>query len=230
MNQSEIKKDILALIGSKSKLKRDVFELSKQRFSELKQSLAQYIHELAIQVEEVDPRLEVSYQDMGDYYAQVTIAGDTLVFALHTNIFFFPNSSRFWESAYLKENPSRGYCGIINVYNFLADSVRFNRGEDSGYLVARLFLNSENHFFVEGKMELGLMFNAFINDQFTKERMVDFVTAVIRYSINFDLFVPHYQNISMITLNDANRIKDNINLKTGKRLGFQFGLEDNSTE
>jgi hypothetical protein len=43
-----------------------------------------------------------------------------------------------------------GYFGVVNVYNFLSDSFRYNRERDLGYLVARIFLNKEGHFFVQG--------------------------------------------------------------------------------
>jgi len=230
MDSDKIKAELLQIIKDKSSLKRDVFELSKERFKVLKKRIHDLIKELSSEIESVDPRLEISYKDLGDYYAQLTIAGDTLVFALHTNVFFFPDSSPHWDTQYLKEKVGRGYCGTIQVYNFLADSVRFNREQDAGYLIARLFLNAENHFFVEGKKELGPMFNDFINDEFTEERIMDFLTAVVRHSLNFELYVPTYHTVSQITLGDANSLKDNIRLRTGKRLGFQFGMGDDSIE
>jgi len=228
VSSTQFQSDILELIGQKSKLKRDVFELSKSRFKQLKNVLREYVDKLALAVKEIDPRLEVDYKDLGDYYAQVTIAGDTLIFSLHTNVFVFPESNPLWTTSYVKNNHQRAYCATIQVYNFLADSVRFNRDSDAGYLLARLFLNVDNHFFVEGKKELGLMFNNFMNEELSENRILDFLTAVIKHSISFDLFVPNYENVAAITLGDANRLKDNIALRTGKRLGFQFGLTEES--
>jgi len=230
MGSGKIKVEVVDIIKTKSSLKRDVFELSKERFKVLKQCIHEFINELSSEIGKEDSRLEISYKDLGDYYAQLTIAGDTLMFALHTNVFFFPDSSPHWETNYLKEKVGRGYCGTIQVYNFLADSVRYNRQEDAGYLIARLFLNSENHFFVEGKKEIGPMFNDFINDEFTEERIMDFLSAVVRHALNFELYVPNYNTVSQISLGDANSLKDNISLKTGKRLGFQFGMGDDSIE
>ncbi len=230
MGTDKIKAEVLEIIKTKSSLKRDVFELSKERFKVLKKCIHELVNELGTEIDSVDPRLEISYRDLGDYYAQMTIAGDTLMFALHTNVFFFPDSSPHWDTHYLKENVGRGYCGTIQVYNFLADSVRYNRQQDAGYLIARLFLNAENHFFVEGKKELGPMFNDFINDEFTEDRIMNFLSAVVRHSLNFELYVPNYNTVSQISLGDANDLKDNISLKTGKRLGFQFGIDEDSIE
>jgi len=230
MDGTKLKADVVGLIKSKSKLKRDVFELSKLRFKELKTCLSKVIAELSAEIHPIDPRLEISFKDLGEYYAQITIAGDTLMFVLHTNVFFFPDSSQHWNSSYLKHDVNRGYCGNIQVYNFLADSIRYNREKDAGYLIARLFLNMENHFFVEGKKELSLIFNNFMHDELTDSRMKDFILLAIKHSITFDLFVPQYQNIQKLSLAEAKRLKDNISLKTGKRLGFQFGLGDDSVE
>ena len=44
----------------------------------------------------------------------------------------------------------RTYCGVINMYNFLSDSFKYNRENDLGYLIGRMFINKENTF-VEGK-------------------------------------------------------------------------------
>ena len=218
--------EIADLIKSKSSLKRDVIDLSVQRFKELKEILQHLIHELEEDVSKKDPRLEFSFLDLGEHYAQITIAGDVLLFALHTNVFYFPNENPYWQSSYLKEDNNRGFCGTIQVYNFLADSVRFNREHDLGYLLARLFVNVDNHFFVEGKTELGLLFNNFVYDELTKEKMREVVLSIIKYCLNFDLYVPHYNHVAQITLGDANTMKNDGTFRTGKRLGFQFGMDE----
>lgn len=219
-------KDVLDLIKTKSKLKQDVFELSKRSFSEMKSILRDLALNWEKEISAFDDRLEIAYKDLGEYYAQITIAGDTLLFGLHSNVFFFPNESPYWNSSYLKEDQGRGYCGTISVYNFLADSIRYNREHDLGYMVARLFINSEAHFFVEGKKELGLLFNDFLHSELTSDQMREFLIAVVRHCINFDLFVPDYNLVAQISLADANTMQQSQSYKTGKRLGFQFGMDD----
>ena len=56
---------------------------------------------------------------------------------------------------YPEENPNRGFCGLIHIYNFLNDSFKYNRVHDLGYLIGRIFINHENHFMVQGKRQLG---------------------------------------------------------------------------
>jgi len=222
--------EVIDLIKTKSKLKRDVFELSRQSFAEMKVVLKELIQDWASEIAAEDNRLEISYKDLGDYYARVTIAGDTLLFSLHTNVFLFPTDSPYWNSSYLKEEHGRGFCGTVSVYNFLADSIRYNREEDIGYMVARLFLNAENHFFVEGKKEMGLLFNDFLHSELDRKSMKDFLIAVINHCLNFDLYVPSYNHVSQISIADANAMQKSQSFKTGKRLGFQFGMEEEGPE
>lgn len=227
MEKKEIYSEVLDLITSKSSLKRDIFELTVQRFADLKEELAIIAEELRKDITEADPRLEISFKDIGKFYCQLTIAGDTLLFHMHTNVFKFAKDSYYWKSGYLQEDERRGFCGTIQVYNFLADSFRFNRERDIGYMVARLFLNHENHFFVEGKNELRYIFNDFVNSKLSKKCMRKIVYEVIKGSLEFDLYSPNYRDIDEITVHDARVLKDVISLKTGKRLGFQFGSDPN---
>ncbi len=213
---------VIDLIKQKSVLKRNVYELTKEQFKLFKTELAELCKEWTREVAETDPRLEVTFKDIGEYYVQLTIAGDVLIFCMHTNVFKFPENSFYWKSSYLKEDTERAYCGIIQVYNFLADSFRFNRSKDVGYLVSRIMINKERHFYVEGKQELAYLFNDFVNAEFNKQNRREVIKAIVKYCIDFDLLVPAYKNIQEITLEDASSLKDAISLKTGKRLGFQF--------
>jgi len=221
---------VVDLIKQKSVLKRNVYELTKEQFTLFKTELAELCAEWTKDVAETDPRLEVTFKDIGEYYVQLTIAGDVLIFCMHTNVFKFPENSFYWKSSYLKDDPERAYCGIIQVYNFLADSFRFHRSKDLGYLVSRVLINKENHFYVEGKQELAYLFNDFVNAKFDKESRREVIKAIVKYCIDFDLLVPAYKNIQEITLQDASTMKDAISLKTGKRLGFQFSKGSDFTE
>jgi hypothetical protein len=77
---------------------------------------------------------------------ELKAAGDLIIFHMHTNVFKLDQSHSLWKSSYLEEDEMRGYFGLINVYNFLSDSFKFNREGDLGYLVARIFLNKDGHF------------------------------------------------------------------------------------
>ena len=225
MEKDKDYKETLELIKTKSVLKRDIFELTIERFEEFKIVLGEITEELSNEMAEIDPRLEISFRDLGKFYCQLTIAGDVLLFNMHTNVFNFAQNSFYWKSGYLQEDVNRGYCGTIQVFNFLADSFRFRRENDIGYMIARIFVNHENHFFVEGKKELGYMFNDFVNSRLGKKCIRKIIYSVIKYCLEFDLYSPNYHDVDQISLRDARSLKDVISLKTGKRLGFQFGSD-----
>ena len=95
----------------------------------------------------------------GQMACELQAAGDVVIFHMHTNVFLLDQSHSLWRSSYLGEDATRGYFGVVNMYNFLNDSFKFNRMQDLGYLVARLLVNREGHFLVQGKRQLGFLFN-----------------------------------------------------------------------
>jgi hypothetical protein len=145
---------------------------------------------------------------------------------MHTNVFQLDDSNAVWKSGYVKNNPDNSYVGIINVYNFLADSFKYQRVSDVGYLIARIFVNKENHFFVQGKRQLGFLYNDFINSQFDKNMMSKVVESAILYTLDFDLLAPPYENLQQVTVDEIQSVTTSTNLATGKRMGFRFGLDE----
>lgn len=83
---------------------------------------------------------------------------------MHTNAFAFDATHPLSKSNYVSLNSDRGVCGMISVYNFMADAIKFERRGEIGQLLGRIFINSENHFFVEGKKQVGILFNNFSTD------------------------------------------------------------------
>ncbi len=230
MEEQSPHQQVLDLVKAKSMHKRDVFELLQSRFQTFKEVLKELTEEFKTEVAAIDPRLEVAYKDLGAFYCQLTIAGDVLLFSMHTNVFRFPNNSVYWRSSYLQEDKQRGYVGIIQIHNFLADSFRYHREQDLGYLIGRLFINSEDHYFLEGKKELGYKYNDFVNAVIDRDKMKEILCSIITYTIKFDLYIPAYSEVQEVTLREVNRMKDNVNLRTGKRLGFQFQWEDTTSD
>ncbi len=122
------------------------------------------MNELSEEINAVTKDVSVKFIDKDDYEFHIKFGGDILVFFMHTNVFDFEKSHPIWKTSYLKDDELRAYCGMINVYNFLSDSFKYNRLNDVGYLVARLFLNKDEHYFVEGKRQLGFLYNDFVNE------------------------------------------------------------------
>ncbi len=219
----ETKRDkIYDLFKTSSCTKQDVFQVTGEVFDEIKSVLQNIAEEYAKHVGEVDERVKIEYSSESPYRAQIQFGGDLLVFQMHTNVFSFEKEHHIWKTSYVKEDESRVYCGIINVYNFLADSFKFGRLNDAGYLVSRLFVNREKHFFVEGKKELNYLFNNFVDGKLTHEVMTDIIESSILYAIKFELQTPPFANMERISVNQMNQLSQNNNLGTDKQLGFRL--------
>jgi hypothetical protein len=221
---------ILNIIKEKSVLKQNVFSNMNLNFKILKQVLKELCDTLNDEMEGVDERIMISYVEKGEYEAELRVAGDVLVFHMHTNVFQFDTGHSIWKTSYLKENSSRAYCGIINVYNFLNDSFKYNRINDSGYLIARIFINNESHFMVQGKRQMGFLYNDFVNAMIDKEQLTSIVNSAILYTLDFDLLTPPYENVKEVKVHEMRQLTDSLQLKTGKRLGFRFQADTDEIE
>ncbi len=213
---------ILKLFKEKSSLKQDVFYNNIKVFEELKDIIKEVSSELKEEAEKIDNRIIVDYIEKGPYEVELKVAGDILFFQMHTNVFDFDKSHPMWKTAYVRENPSRSFCGMIYVYNFLSDSFKYNRVNDVGYMIARLFINNERHYFVEGKRQLGFLYNDFANKIIDREALKNIILSAIIYAIDFDLFTPPFEEMQEISVSQILEASENMRIKTGKRLGFRF--------
>jgi hypothetical protein len=226
---SESRELIYKLIREKSKVKQDVFQNTKDQFLLLKEVLKESNDDVSEKMSE-DNRLEFYFKEKGEFEAEIKLAGDILIFHMHTNVFQFDKSHSLWRSNYLKDDETNGFVGIINVYNFLADSFKFQRGRDVGYLIARIFINRDNHFLVQGKRQLGFLYNDFIQSKLDKEKLRQIVDSAILYTLDFDLFAPPYQNQQEVSVAEMEDLSQTMNIATGKRLGFKFGYDNDLVE
>jgi len=230
MNEKEAQELIFKTVKDKSVLKQDVFNNIILNFKVLKQVLKEVGDDLRGRVEAVDERVIVEYKDTGEFEAQLRVAGDVLVFHMHTNVFKFDTQHNLWNTSYFKENGNRGYCGVINIYNFLNDSIKYSRVNDSGYMIGRLFINAENHFMVEGKRQMGFLYNDILNSVIDKDKMKAIIQSSILYTLDFDLFIPPYDQVKEVSVFEIQQLSDNLKLKTAKRLGFRFKADSDTVE
>lgn len=220
------KADILKALKQKASTKQEVFDITEEYFELLKQGLVGMSAELRAEVDQFDKRVGIGYKSRSKYEAQLKFGGDTLVFNMHTNIFLFDSSHHLQRTKYVREDPMRGYCGIINVYNFLSDSFRYQRMNDAGYLIARIFINKDRHFFVEGKKRLGFLFSQFDRQEINSEKLIEIVEECMSFSLDFDLYTPDFDRVKLVSVHQILELSNNIKLRTEKRLGFEFSALD----
>ena len=214
---------ILNLLTTKAALKQDIIEDTEKIFNCLKGVLLEEVTALKEKI--TDPRVRMEYNDKSRFEAQVFVGSDALLFHMHNNIFLLPEAHPFWEQKYLKDNPSRGYFGIIYIYNFLAQSLIQGRSNDLGYLIGRIFVNSEGHFFMEGKGALGTSFQDIGEECLCDDILREVILTSFEFALNFDLLTPPYEIVSQINVQQAVAISDSLSMQTGKRLGFKFESE-----
>jgi hypothetical protein len=217
---------ILHQLSTRATLKQGVFDSTLESFSELKEVLKEFPDYYNPQLSEMDQRLLLQYEEVGSFVAKLKVAGDVLVFFMHTNAFMFDREHKVWEQDYAKDNAARCYSGVINIYNFLYDSFRYSRQEDLGYLVARVFVNREKCFFVEGKRQRSMGVSGFGKAQLNSEMWHRIVETSMLYSLEFDLLVPPYENMSVLTMAQMNEEIMQSRIRTGKRLGFIYNADD----
>ena len=203
-----------------------MYKITERVFAQMQEILIAKATRLNNAVE--SPDVTISYEESGDFDAKLKFSGDTLLFNMHTNVFDFEPSHPMKKTSYIKEDKMRSFCGVINIYNFLSDSLKYNRLNDAGFLIARVFVNKDSHFFVEGDKELGFLFNDFVNQKINNEQMENIINSAIEYSLNFDLQTPDFNAVKMVSVHQIIEANNSHKIKTSKRLGFKFSYETNN--
>lgn len=221
-----MKQTILATLKEKSATKQHVYDQTLDVFKTMKNVLEKLAKEYNEQLMHSDSRILFEYKDNGVFEAELKFSGDVLVFMMHTNIFEFNREHNIWKMGYVKENVLNSYCGVIHIYNFLADSFKYQRYEDLGYLVGRIFVNKDKHYFVEGKKQLAFLYNDFGKSIIEESALKEIIETAISYALEFDLLVPPYEHVKLSSVGQVAQKREHSKLITGKRLGFQFNTDD----
>lgn len=213
---------ILKKLAGKSLLKKRVYQNTFEVFQELKMVAELVRFEIDRQFRKEGLNIPVEFRDKGEFEGELRFAGDTLLFIMHTNVFEFSRVQEVMKTPYIKEDHERSYCGLINIYNFLTDSFRHNRFNDLGYLVARIFVNKEKFFLVEGKHQTSFYYNQFMGEPINQQAMRRIIEAAMSYSIDFDLLVPPYELVKETSVSNVIENSFRMKVKTAKRMGFKF--------
>ncbi len=229
MKEKELRAMLLEAYVIKSNVKQKVYQNTVQTLKILRKVLKSLEKDYISAIKEQVPHSALpSFREKGPFEMEFEIGGDLLIFSMHSNVFEFDNKHPVLNTKYIQDDPLRSYCGMINIYNFLADSFKYNRINDLGYLVTRIFINKDNHYFVEGKRQSNDSDNikGFATDTVSPGVMRQIIETAIRYCIEFDLLIPPYDNVKLATVDQMREKITHSKMTTGKRLGFGFNADD----
>jgi hypothetical protein len=227
MTNKEYRESLMEAYVIKSAVKQQVYNITAESFLILRKVLKQletdYIKALKGKIPD---SLLPQYIEKGYFDVEFKVGEDVLIFSMHSNVFEFDNSHPMNKIQYVQDDPLRSYCGMIMIYNFLADSFKYNRVNDLGYMIARIFINKDKHFFVEGKRQTSELMKDFAVEAISPGILREIVETAIEYSVQFDLLVPPYEQVKIATVDQMMEKISHSKITTGKRLGFGFRTDD----
>ncbi|NQX39105.1 hypothetical protein SAMN05421820_102527 [Pedobacter steynii] len=216
---------ILKEFECKASLKQAIYRNTTEIFEQLKKQLSKTAGRLKHDYGAKDSSVEIDYKENNKFEAQLKFSGDMLMVSMHSNIFNFEPTHSIFQTKYIKDDPYLSYCGIIYIHNFLADSIRYNRLADQGSLIARILINKDKHFMVEGEGALDFLYQDIANNLVTEEKLTDIIERSILFCLDSDLLIPPFAQIKDVTLNQKQSMLAASGFPTGKRLGYQFKAE-----
>ena len=81
-------------------------------------------------------------------------------------------------------------------------------------------------FFVEGKRQSSVRAINFGKVEIDREQLINILESAIYSAVNFDLFTPPYEQNQRVTVDQFNNKFDSSTFVTGKRLNYEFNVDD----
>ncbi|MBQ9253358.1 MAG: hypothetical protein IJ213_00175 [Bacteroidales bacterium] len=204
-------------IHQKTQLLNTVLDNTKNAFELMRHSakdILDYMHK--------EYPKEFVFTNKNEREFEIRFGSDILIFIMHTNVFEFSRYHEVMKTPYVTQDKERSFCGMINIYNFLTDSFDYDRDFDLGYLIGRVFINKENHYFIEGKREVGMLYSNFNTAIINEDSVESIIKSSMEYANNFDLLTPPFDEVKAITVGEIKSTVASRNNITAKRLGFEF--------
>ena len=209
-------------LQQKSTAKQAIFRNTQAAFDCLRLVSQELVVELSRKLTPLDSSVVIEYRSVNDMEFHIKFSGDLLVFVMHSNIVTFADDYGPMPSAYVAEDFRRRFFGHIMAYNFMADSIKYQRLNDPGYLVGRLLVNIDNHYFLEGVQQLELPHNDMADNVITPDAMRLFVESAMIAAVNNDLIAPPLPEIQKISVKQK---LENQQVSRGSKVGFSFSHE-----
>ncbi|GAA4364758.1 hypothetical protein GCM10023185_34530 [Hymenobacter saemangeumensis] len=206
-------------LKQKSTAKQAIFRNTQGAFDCLRLVSQELVLELSRKLTPLDASVIIEYRPVNEMEFHIRFSGDLLVFVMHSNIITFPDDYGPMPTGYVDADFRRRFFGHIMAYNFMADSIKYQRLNDNGYLVGRLLVNIENHYFLEGVQQLELPNNDMSDNVVTEEAMKLFVESAMIAAVNNDLIAQPLTEIQKISVKQK---LENQQVSRTSKVGFSF--------
>lgn len=213
-NPLEYLKEILE---SRSVLKQEVWRQSKEVFARMKDTCIKLADELEEKIDHED--VEVKFSEVSEYEFQMKFGSDVLVFILHTNVVTFGDENHLMKLERTLADPRSKYFGQIMIYNFMADTLLYERKGDAGYLISRLLVNVNNEFHVEGVRKLQYLFPEG-GTAATQQNISHLLKRAMAVTIETDLIGDDFGKIKQISFGE--KLARNQEIGFNSKIGFQM--------
>lgn len=209
-------------LKQKSTAKQAIYRNTQAAFDCLRLVSQELVLELSRKLTPLDSSVVIEYRSINDMEFHIRFSGDLLVFVMHSNIVTFPDDYGPMPSKYVEADFRRRFFGHIMAYNFMADSIKYQRLNDPGYLVGRLLVNINSHYFLEGVQQLELPDNDMSDNVICPETMRLFVESAMIAAVNNDLIAPPLPEIQKISVKQK---LENQQVSRGSKVGFSFSAQ-----
>ncbi len=200
MQQDNKVNEIVELLKFKACTKQKVYRGIQETFKRMKKIAADLANEIDHKIQDVDKAVDVEYINISDFEFQVKFSGDVLVFSMHSNIVAFPDNHILKKNPYILEDERRSFFGAIVAYNFLADSLKYKRMGDPGYLLGRFFINNENHYYIEGVRQMEFLHPDVSQNILDDEILKQFIESAMVAALEIDSQMPSFEQERVISV------------------------------
>lgn len=210
------------MLENKSTAKQTTYKNVLSAYETLANESKSIVDELSRKAHPGDKDVTVAFTTESEHEFQVKLAGDLVIFALGTNIVSFEENHAIMKEEYIKEKEVNRYFGQILIYDFMSDSFKYNRTNDPGYLLARLLINHENRFFIEGEKQLS-SYNKISEKPLSDTDLKHLVKTTLVMAIENDLMALPYHQVKSITL--SQKLDHTPEFCGSKKIGFRMSYE-----
>lgn len=209
-------------LETRALLKQRIWHISQEAFKVLESESKILADKLTEEIKTKEVVVEVI--NTSDHEFNMKFGSDVLVFALQTNIVTFEEGNHLLKTKQIKKNSDLAYFGQIMIYDFLADSIKYERTGDSGYLIARILININNHMYIEGVRELHYLFPGTNGTEANHKNISLLVKKALSVTIESDLIGKEFNQIQSITLGE--KLTRNKEVGHGSKIGFRMSLDN----